>query len=115
MSASRRDVGIVLKRRLGEPFSIDIDAPGVIERMERETGKSLPETYTVLSRPVTAAHKRHVSLRHTHYSYAVFTKNVNAGEYDLIGTGSRALQVVAEGCVRPDTGEVRTGNGLPSC
>jgi len=107
------DVGIVLKRKVGEPFAIDIDVSGVIERMEHETGKSLPATYTVLSRPVTARYKRHIFFRHTHYSYGVFGKNVNAGEYDLIGTGCRALQVVAEGCVRRDTGEIRIGNGLP--
>jgi hypothetical protein len=107
------DVGVVLKRRVGEPFAIDVDAPAVVERMEAEAGKTLPETYMVLSRPETARHKRHIFFRHTLYSYSVFDKNVNAGEYDLVGTGTRALQVVAEGCVRPDTGEVRTGNGLP--
>ena len=107
------DVGLVLGRRVGEPFAIDVDAPGVVERMEQETGKTLPETYTVLTKPETAPHKRHIFFLHTHHSYGVFGKNVNAGEYDLIGTGTRALQVVAEGCVRPDTGEVRTGNGLP--
>ena len=73
----------------------------------------MPETYTVLSRPETAPYKRHIFFRHTQYSDSVFDKNVNAGEYDLIGIGTRALQVVSEGCVRPDTGEVRTGNGLP--
>jgi bifunctional DNA primase/polymerase-like protein len=107
------DVGLVMKRNIGEPFAIDIDVPGVVERLERETGQELPQTYTVLSRPVTAPHKRHIFLRHTQYSNSVFAKNVNAGEYDLIGTGTRALQVVSEGCVRPETGEVRTGNGLP--
>lgn len=106
------DVGLVMKRRVDEPFAIDIDSPGVIERMEQEKGKFLPGTYTVLSRPVTAPYKRHVFFRHTEYSDCAFDKNVNAGEYDLIGTGTRALQVVSEGCVRPDTGEVRTGNGL---
>jgi hypothetical protein len=74
---------------------------------------TLPETYTVLSRPETASHKRHIVFRHTRYSDSVFKKNVNAGEYDLIGVGVRALQVVSEGCVRLDTGETRTGNGLP--
>ncbi len=107
------DVGLVLRRRVGEPFAIDIDSPGVIERMERETGMVLPETYTVLSRPKTAPYKCHIFFRHTQYSHSLFDKNVNAGEYDLIGIGTRALQVVSEGCVRPNTGEVRTGNGLP--
>src|SRR5260370_36152986 len=61
----------------------------------------------------TAPYKRHIFFRHTESSDHVFTKNINAGEYDLIGVGTRALQVVSEGCVRPDTGETRTGNGLP--
>src|SRR6266567_649666 len=106
------DVGLVMKRKVGAPFAIDIDSSGVIERLERETQMTLPETYTVLSRPVTAPYKRHIFFRHTEYSNRVFTKNVNAGEYDLIGIGARPLQVVSEGCIRPDTGEVRTGNGL---
>jgi hypothetical protein len=67
----------------------------------------------VLSRPETAPFKRHIFFRHTEYSCSVFEKNVNAGDYDLIGVGIRALQVVSEGCVRQDTGETRTGNGLP--
>jgi hypothetical protein len=107
------DVGLVLKRGVGEPFAIDIDVPGVVERMERESGKTLPKTYTVLSRPETAPYKCHIFFRHTKYSESVFKKNVNAGDYDLIGIGTRALQVVSEGCVRPDTGEVRTGSGMP--
>jgi hypothetical protein len=107
------DVGVVLKRKVGEPFAIDVDVPGVIERMEQETGNTLPQTYTVWTKPETAPYKRHIFFRHTAYSDRVFTKNVNAGEYDLIGVGTRALQVVSEGCVRPDTGETRTGNGLP--
>jgi hypothetical protein len=107
------DVGLVMKRRVGEPFAIDVDVPGVVERMERESGKTLPETYTVLSRPETARYKCHIFFRHTKYSDSVFKKNVDAGDYDLIGVGTRALQVVSEGCVRPDTGEIRTGNGLP--
>ncbi len=107
------DVGLVLKRQVGQPFVVDVDSEGVIERMEKETGRKLPPTYTVLSRPEKARHKQHIFFRHTPYTCAVFKKNVNAGEYDLIGTGVRALQVVSEGCIRPDTGEVRTGNGLP--
>jgi hypothetical protein len=106
------DVGVVLKRDVGKPFAIDVDVPDVIERLERETQMTLPETYMVWTKPETAPYKRHIFFRHTEYSNRVFTKNVNAGEYDLIGVGIRALQVVSEGCIRPDTGEVRTGNGL---
>lgn len=105
-----RDVGIVLKGHAGSTFVWDIDKEGVTERMEQETGNTLPETYVVQSRPVTAPHKRHVYFRQTEYFASKFEKQVNAGDYDLKGFGGG--QVVAEGCRRKDTGEIRTGNGL---
>ena len=108
---SHRDVGIVLRGHAGSIFVWDIDKAGVTERMERETGQSLPGTYIVQSRPDTAPHKRHVYFRQTEYFASQFQKQVNAGDYDLKGFGGG--QVVAEGCVRKDTGEIRTGNGLP--
>jgi hypothetical protein len=108
-----RDVGIVLKGHAGSVFVWDIDKEGVIERMKVETGNSLPETYVVQSRPETAPHKLHVYFRQTEYFASKFQKQINAGDYDLKGFGGR--QVVAEGCPRRDTGEVRTGNGLPVC
>jgi hypothetical protein len=108
-----RDVGIVLKGHAGSIFVWDIDKEGVIERMERETGKSLPETYIVQSRPETAPYKRHVYLRQTPFFASQFQKQMNAGDYDLKGFGGG--QVVAEGCVRKDTGEIRKGNGLTVC
>jgi hypothetical protein len=73
--------------------------------------RELPETYIVQTRPQTAEHKRHIFFLHTPYSVSKFQKNVNAGDYDLIGTGDRPLQVVAEGCIREDTHEMRRGNG----
>jgi len=81
--------------------------------MERETGQTLPATYVVRSRPVSAPHKRHVYFRQTEYFASRFQKQVNAGDYDLKGMGGG--QVVAEGCLRKDTGEIRKGNGLPVC
>jgi hypothetical protein len=108
-----RDVGIVLKGHVGSVFVWDIDQDGVTERMERETGKCLPETYVVQSRPETAPYKRHVYFRQTEYFASKFQKQVNAGDYDLKGFGGG--QVVAEGCPRIDTGEIRKGNGLPVC
>jgi len=108
-----RDVGIVLKGHAGSIFVWDIDREGVTGRMEQETGHRLPETYVVQSRPETAPHKRHVYFRQTEYFASVFQKQVYAGDYDLKGFGGG--QVVAEGCVRKDTGEVRVGNGLPVC
>jgi len=108
-----RDVGIVLKGHAGSIFVWDIDKEGVTDRMKMETGQGLPETYVVQSRPETAPHKRHVYLRQTEYFASQFQKQVNAGDYDLKGFGGG--QVVAEGCPRKDTGEVRTGNDLPVC
>ena len=109
----RRDVGIVLKGHAGSVFVWDIDQEGVTERMEQETGQTLPETYIVKSRPVTAPHKRHVYFRQTDYFASQFQKQVNAGDYDLKGMGGG--QVVAEGCLRKDTDEIRKGNGLSIC
>src|SRR5215471_15361247 len=60
------DVGLVMKRKVGEPFAVDIDSPGVIERME--TGQKLPETYMAWTKPRTAPYKRHIFFRHTPYS-----------------------------------------------
>jgi hypothetical protein len=108
-----RDVGIVVKGHAGSVFVWDIDKEGVTERMELDTGDRLPETYVVQSRPVTAPHKRHVYFRQTEYFASQFQKQVNAGDYDLKGFGGG--QLVAEGCLRKDTGEIRRGNGLPVC
>jgi hypothetical protein len=106
-----RDVGIVLKGHAGSVFVWDIDNIGVLERMESETGRKLPLTYTVQSRPDSAPHKMHVYFRQTEHFAALFPKQVYAGDYDLKGMGGG--QVVAEGCLRQDTGEVRIGNGKP--
>jgi Bifunctional DNA primase/polymerase, N-terminal len=106
-------VGLVLSRRLGEPFAIDVDVAGVVERLEQETGNKLPKTYMVWTKPETAPYKRHIFFRHTKHSCSIFDKNAFAGEYDLIGTGASALQVVSEGCIREEAGETRIGNGLP--
>lgn len=101
-------VGIVMRHGVGEPFVIDIDKDtDVIGRLERETGKTLPETYQVHSRPVTASYKRHLFFRQTEYCCSLLKKQVtdvtNYTGYDLKGCGG-AGYVVAEGCIRPDTG-----------
>ncbi len=106
-----RDVGIVLKGHAGSVFVWDIDNIGVLERMESETGRKLPLTYTVQSRPDSAPHKMHIYFRQTEHFAPLFPKQVYAGDYDLKGMGGG--QVVAEGCVRQDTGEIRKGNGQP--
>ena len=58
------------------------------------------------------------SLAHALSGEEPLPKQVFAGDYDLKGMGGG--QVVAEGCVRRDTGEVRIGNGqhvitIPDC
>jgi hypothetical protein len=103
-----RDVGIVLKGHAGSVFVWDIDNIGVLERMESETGRKLPLTYTVRSRPNSAPHKMHIYFRQTEHFASLFPKQVYASDYDLKGMGGG--QVVAEGCVRQDTGEIRKGN-----
>lgn len=105
------EVGIVMKRGL-KYLVWDIDGKGVLERMTAETGRSLPKTYFVQSRPTTAPHKRHIFFIQTPHSIERWKKEVHlSGRYDIIGVGARG-QVVAEGQLRPDTGETRTGNGL---
>jgi len=108
----RHEVGIVLKGHAGSTFVWDIDKAGVLDRMKRD-GIELPETYIVQSRPKTAPHKMHIYFKQTPYFASLFPRQVNAGDYDLKGMGGG--QVVAEGCVRKDTGEIRTGNGLSIC
>src|SRR6266849_817596 len=118
------NVGIVGRRGVGNHCFLDIDADGVIERMEQETGQKMPVTYTVSSRPQTAPWKRHFYFKQTSYSVSRFkieanrkdsTKWVtseNTGgqihptEYDLKGVGGGGL-VVAAGSVRKD-GEIYT-------
>ena len=108
----RHEVGIVLKGHAGSIFVWDIDKPGVLDRLKRD-GTELPPTYIVQSRPKTAPHKMHIYFKQTPYFASLFPRQVNAGDYDLKGMGGG--QVVAEGCVRKDTGEIRTGNELAIC
>ena len=48
------NVCVISHRGVGNPIVMDIDADGVIEKIERETGYQLPATYTVATRPRTA-------------------------------------------------------------
>ena len=52
-------VGVVGKRGIGRHMFVDIDAKGVVERIEQATGQKMPATYTVQSRPQTMKHKKH--------------------------------------------------------
>lgn len=115
------NVGIVGRRGVGNLCFLDIDADGVVEKMETEAGKSMPTTYTVCSRPRSAPWKRHYYFRQTEYSVSKIRKEANRKDttkwvtsenglpmhptvYDLKGVGGGGL-VVAAGSVRKD-GEV---------
>jgi hypothetical protein len=118
------NVGIVGRRGLGNLCFLDIDAEGVIDQIERGTGRAMPLTYTVCSRPQTAPWKKHWYFRQTLYSVSKLGKESNRKDttkwvtstntgllmhptmYDLKGVGGGGL-VVAAGSVRKD-GEVYT-------
>jgi hypothetical protein len=116
------NVGIVGRRGIGNDCFLDVDADGVVEGIERHTGRKMPLTYTVCSRPHTAPWKRHYYFKQTRYSVTRLRKEANRKDttkwvtsentgalmhptmYDLKGVGGGGL-VVAAGSVRKD-GEV---------
>jgi Bifunctional DNA primase/polymerase, N-terminal len=117
------NVGIVGRRGVGNHCFLDIDANGVTDRIEQETGQKMPPTYTVCSRPQSAPWKRHFYFRQTSYSVSRLRKEANRKdvtrqvfsdngilmhptEYDLKGVGGGGL-LVAAGSVRKD-GEIYT-------
>ena len=75
------NVGVVGKRGVGRHMFLDIDADGVLERIETETGYKMPQTYTVWSRPESAPYKSHFYFTQTEYSFKRFgswnAKNIN--------------------------------------
>lgn len=121
------NVGVVGKRGDRRHMFLDIDADGVVERIEHETGQKMPKTYTVCSRPQSAPYKRHFYFKQTEYSFkksgAWDAKNMNIRDltrleksrsgvlmhptlYDVKGIGGGSL-VVGAGSVR-DNGEIYT-------
>jgi hypothetical protein len=107
---------------VGNDCFLDIDAEGELERIERETGETMPRTYTVCSRPDTLNWKKHFYFRQTPYSIRRFGKhptNIQIKDltrfdekgnhpvlYDMRGIGGAAF-VVGAGSVRAD-GQVYT-------
>jgi hypothetical protein len=84
---------------------VDVDADGLLEGIERETGRRIPDTFTVQSRPLSKPYKRHLYFRHTAYSCSRFDKNIQAstvdGRYDVkVEDG----YVVWAGSIHQDTG-----------
>lgn len=57
-----RNVGIVGKRGVGRHCFLDVDAPGVVERIENETCQTMPKGYRVKSSPNSKPYKTHFYL-----------------------------------------------------
>src|SRR5207247_2248038 len=102
------NVGIVGTRGAGNLVFLDIDSDGVVERIEQQTGRTMPATYVVQSRPQSAPYKRHFYFRQTEYSVQHFTKEINVKDltktnkegkpstlYDLKGCGGGGFVVAA--------------------
>jgi hypothetical protein len=115
--------GVVGKAGVGRDCFLDIDANGVLERIEQETGEKMPRTYTVCSRPTSAPYKRHFYFTQTEYSFKKFggvnAKNINRRDtsqlvpspsgglmyptqYDVKGIGGGAIVVAAGSPRQPD-------------
>jgi hypothetical protein len=106
--------------RKGNDCFLDIDSEGTLERIQHESGYSIPRTLTVASRPDSAPYKKHFHFHQTPYSIVRFGKNPKNIQvkdmttfdekgnhpvlYDVRGIGGAAF-VVAPGSVRAN-GEV---------
>lgn len=120
------NVGVVGKRGVGRDMFLDIDSPGVIERIRKETGFEIPDGYRVQSSPLSKPWKIHVYLKQTKYSFDRFggwdsvnsnvrnlctlEDGVHPTLYDLKGVGGGSF-VVGAGSVKA-SGDVYTGNEL---
>jgi hypothetical protein len=118
------NAAVISKRGIGNLLFLDIDSPGVLERIEVETGQKISGiTFSVCSRPHSAPYKRHFYFRQTARSVMkwrtennvrdiskwVPDKNGNPSHptlFDVKGVGGGGY-VVAPGSVRAN-GEVYT-------
>ena len=120
---ANHNVGVVGKRGLGRHCFLDVDAKGVVERIEQETGYTMPKGYRVKSSPKSKPHKMHFYFTQTPYSFEQFggwdAVNSNVKDmttldddgkhptlYDLKGVGGGSF-VVGAGSVK-ENGEVYT-------
>ena len=114
------EVGIVSSRRVNAPLFLDIDGQGVLEQIESETGRKMPLTFTVQTRPQSQPWKRHYYFKQTPFSYSTFTKEITGikdlsspdangryrNRFDVKGIGGGGY-VVAPGSMR-ENGELYT-------
>jgi len=120
---ANHNVGVVGKRGVGRHCFLDVDALGVVERIENETKQTMPKGYRVKSSPKFKPYKTHFYFTQTPYSFERFggweAVNSNVKDmttldeggnhptiYDLKGVGGGSL-VVGAGSVK-QTGEVYT-------
>src|ERR1035441_2192121 len=69
------NAAVISKRGIGNLMFLDIDSPGVLERIEEETGQKISGiTFSVCSRPQSAPYKRHFYFRQTEYSVKKWRK-----------------------------------------
>src|ERR1035438_5492000 len=69
---ANHNVGVVGKRGVGRHCFLDVDAPGVVERIENETKQTMPKGYRVKSSPMLKPYKTHFYFRQTPYSFEKF-------------------------------------------
>ena len=118
------NAAVISRRGIGNLMFLDIDADGMLETIEKETGQKLARiTFSVCSRPQSAPYKRHFYFRQTKYSVAKWRKENNVRDitkwvpdknnnlihptlFDVKGVGGGGY-VVAPGSVRA-SGEVYT-------
>ena len=91
------NVGVVGRRGIGNDMFLDIDADGVLEQIERETGQTMPLTFTVASRPQSAPWKRHYYFKQTAYSVKAFRTETNVKELSLLKDGKHPTRYDLKG------------------
>lgn len=117
---ANHEVGIVSRRGINKVMFLDIDGKGVLEQIESETGRKMPLTLTVQTRPQSKPWKRHFYFLQTPLSYSTFKREITGikdlaasdamgkypNRYDVKGIGGGGY-VVAPGSMR-ENGEVYT-------
>ncbi len=113
------NIAVWSKRGVGNRMFLDIDSNSVRERIEKETGKFMPRTYTVMTRPFSE--HMHYYLNQTEVSVKLFDRTINIRDlevegrptlYDVKGVGG-ASYVVAAGSVRENGDLYTVDDGSP--
>jgi hypothetical protein len=98
------NVGAVARGEAGAVFFLEIDSNDVLRRIKAETGKAMPDTFSVRSSPK----RGHFYFRHTAKSIACGNLSqgyVKRGDWSLRADGQ---YVVGPGSISPKTGEPYT-------